>query len=107
MEAVDDRLVEALCSAASELGFRLEAPYDAVRADGERVRIEGYLPDFGGPGGLAVVSFARRLKLGSLELPMSILTKDYRKYRAKLFISALNDWGWYGPEPRPNWLQAR
>jgi len=104
MEAVDERLLAALQEASEDLGFRLVTPFDAAAAGGNQVRIEGYLPDFGGPEGIAIVSFARRLKLGSLKLPMSILPKEYRKYRRKLFVAALRDFGWFGRGVPPEWL---
>jgi hypothetical protein len=74
--------------------------------NGRAVQVEGYLPDFGGPGGLAVVSFERRLRLGSLNIPMSILPKEYRKYRRKVFVSALSDFGWHGRGSPPPWLEG-
>ena len=106
MEAIDDRLVAALKAASDELGFRLISPFDAVGVSGEPIRLEGYLPDFGGPDGIALVSFQRRIKFGAVKLPMSILTAEYRKYRRTLFVSAVSDWGWHGEGPHPEWLKA-
>ena len=106
MEAIDDRLVAALKSASNELGFRLVSPFDAVDVNGRPLRLEAHLPDFGGPDGIALVSFQRRIKFGDLALPMSILSADYRKYRRKLFVSALSDWGWHGVGPPPGWLKS-
>jgi hypothetical protein len=106
MEAIDERLVAALREASKDLGFRLVSPFDAKSADGHPVQVEGYLPDFGGPEGIALVSFARRLRLGSLKLPMSILPKEYRKYRRKMFLKALSDFRWHGQGSQPDWLES-
>jgi hypothetical protein len=106
METVDTRLVAALEQASSDLGFRLVSPFDAVTVDGRSIEVEGYLPDFGGPDGIVLVSFERRLKLGALMLPISILPKEYRKYRRKDFVSTLRDFGWHGAGARPTWFGA-
>ena len=106
MESLDQRLMDALALAADELGFRLVSPFDLLLANDQTVRIEGYLPDFGGPNGIALVSFQRRIKLDAVQFPTSILTKEYRKYSRKLFVSALSDWGWSGSGAGPDWLAA-
>lgn len=106
MEALDDRLMAALRDASDDLGFRLQSPFEAIHTDGETVLVEGYLPDFGGPDGIVLVSFQRRLKLAALQLPMSILPKESRHYVRKHMIADLSDFGWYGKGARPAWLKC-
>ena len=68
--------------------------------------VEGFLPDFGGPSGMVLVSFSRRIKLGALKLPMSILPKESRKYSQKAVVAELSDWGWFGDGEPPVWLNG-
>ena len=106
MEQLDQRLLAALREAANDLEITLVAPYDTTRENGEAVCIEGYFPHFGDGQGIAFVSFSRRLKLGSLVVPMAICPKEYRKYDRKRYISALSDFGWRGNGTPPVWLNS-
>jgi len=96
METLDERIMAAWQAASADLGFRLVSPFSAEDRAGKAVLVEGYLPDFGGSEGMVIVSFARRIKLESLRLPMSTLRKESRKYDRKAVIAALSDWGWFG-----------
>lgn len=99
-------MIAAWKEAAAELGIRLESPFETQDSLGNVILVEGFLPDFGGPSGMLIVSFSRRLKLGSLPLPMSILPRASRQYSRKHFMSELKDWGWYGGNHKPGWLDG-
>lgn len=107
MDSLDERMIAAWQLASSDLGFRLIAPFATKDRAGNELVLEGYLPDFGGPDGMAVVSFARRIKFDAIEPPMSILGKESRKYIRKHVIAELRDWGWFGPDEAPSWLAGR
>ena len=106
MKTIDQRMIAAWEEAASELGIRLESPFRTEDSLGNEVILEGFLPDFGGPSGMVIVSFSRRIKLGSLPLPISILPQASRKYSRKHFVSELRDWGWYGGTQKPDWMDG-
>ncbi len=107
MDALDDRLMAAWRTASSDLGFRLVSPFSAKDRIGKTVSVEGYLPDFGGPEGTVLVSFARRMRRGALKLPMAILPKEDRKYARKSVMATLSDLGWFGVGDAPPWLNVR
>lgn len=106
MQTIDQRMVAAWQTASSELGIRLEAPFRTNDNLGGEVLVEGFLPDFGSPSGMLIVSFSRRIKLGSLPLPMSVLPKESRKYSRAHFVSELKDWGWHGGSHKPDWMDG-
>jgi len=104
MESLDARLIAAWQVASEDLGFRFTTPYRTADSDGRELVLEGHLPDFGGPDGMVIVSFERRIKLGAIDAPMSILPKEDRKYARKHVIAELRDWGWFGFGAPPPWL---
>lgn len=106
MESLDTRLISAWQFASNDLGFRFISPYQTVDRNGNEFSLEGYLPDFGGPEGMAIVSFDRRIKSNAIDITMSILPKEDRKYVRKHVIAALRDWGWFGLGSPPSWLSG-
>jgi len=106
MNALDERLIAAWRRASVDLGFRLVAPFVATDQAGNELVLEGYLPDFGGPDGMVIVSFERRIKFGAVDRPMSILAIESRKYVRKHVITELRDWGWSGLGEQPAWLNG-
>lgn len=107
MKELDNRLIDAWQLASAELCIQFESPFQAEKTMGGQILVEGFLPDFGSPQGMAIVSFSRRIKLASLRMPMTILPKESRKYIRKHFIAELKDWGWYGADPKPDWLNGK
>jgi len=107
MDAPDERLIAAWKLASVDLGFRFVAPFVTVDRAGNKLVFDGYLPDFGGPEGMVIVSFARRIKFGAIERPMSVLGKQSRKYIRKHTIEELRGWGWFGSADPPTWLSGR
>lgn len=104
-DLLDDALIEAWQVAASDLGFRLEAPYRLVTSAGDRIWVEGFLPDFGGDRGMVFRSVAHTAP--STDLYVSLIATTYRRYAREIFVEALTDWGWFGPaDRRPDWLIA-
>jgi hypothetical protein len=106
-DKLDQKLVDAWQTAAEDLGFRFVSPFAAVDKRGATVFVEGFLPDFGGPEGMTVVSATRRFKPGESGRPYCILPIAERKYRRESVIETLKDFGWYGSDgDRPVWLRS-
>lgn len=103
---LDSRLITAWELAADDLGFRFITPFQTADRDGRTLLLEGHLPDFGGQHGIAIISFSRRIKLGTINMPVSIMPKEARKYVRKHVISELRDWGWFGPGSPPIWMNG-
>lgn len=100
---LDAALIEAWRIAASDLGFRLEAPYCLSTLTGERIWVEGFLPDFGGNRGMIFRGLEN--SASPTDRYISRIGPMYRQYKRDSFIEALSDWGWFGPaERRPDWL---
>jgi hypothetical protein len=101
--ALDQAMISAWHEAAADLGFRLQAPYDAGGGAEDAIWVEGFLPDFSTPNGMIFTAYD--------EWPMdtdywcSGLTSSYHRYDRAHFIDTLQDWGWCGaPDEKPEWL---
>lgn len=87
--SLDVALIAAWQMAASDLGFRLEAPYRLETSTGDSIWVEGFLPDFGGKQGMVFRGIGRRAP--SIDLYVSLVSPDYRTYTRDRFIEALAD----------------
>lgn len=111
LEGLFGRMRKAWTQAAAELGFRFEAPL--VLRGAPECSCCGWLPDFGGPRGTAILSRedppAAHDAVVRLGYYLSYLNpRYYESYDAACFQETLRDWGWYGPESmRPAWLDPR
>jgi len=102
-DTLDAALIEAWQRAASDLGLRLEAPYSLSTSAGDRILVEGFLPDFGGNQGMVFRGVEHRAP--STDLYVSLIGPIYRRYERERFIEALTDWAWFGhANGRPDWL---
>lgn len=100
--ALDQKIISAWREAASDLGFRLEAPYKFETDDGRTVWVEGHLPDFGGKAGMIFTELDGESYCTNLY--QSRLSDCYHWYDRKLFVNTLNDWGWHGAKDNaPQW----
>ncbi|HUC33236.1 MAG TPA: hypothetical protein VMS14_07515 [Ilumatobacteraceae bacterium] len=100
--AVDSR---AWQEAAMDLGVEVIAP--GVIDGFEFVAI---LPDFGSPGGAAVLTYDDSLRGPAANAAeargyfVSIVNPQiYRVFQRERFIETLDDWGWFGTENAPEW----
>jgi hypothetical protein len=108
-------LAKAWREAAAKLGFVFESPfYLTIR--GHRRDVVGFLPHFGSVNGMVVDAWIS----GSADTTRSLLeaaqradlfcscvnADTYDRFDEKVFIDALNDWGYFGPENlRPEWAK--
>lgn len=109
-------MAQAWQMAAADLSIEFVSPYtfrDA--ADGE-FTCAGLLVNFGGPKGTIIhsqhdfesdeqwaLADAAETALGFYGSGLS--PYHYERYERELFVEALNDWGWFGPEgEHPSWF---
>ncbi len=97
---------------ARQLGVGVEAPF-FLRHEGENVRFDAYLPDFGGPKGMVIVLDGKTLDCQEYQVARSagyyfsalngsaeISEADVRE--------TLNDWGFFGEDTlRPAWYTGK
>ena len=103
---MDTEVSLAWKEAGVRLGIRVRAPHELAMPDGNFVSVEAYLPDFGGPAGIAVVSMEDepRARLASAAgVYVSQVSSSYRSFDEPLFRETLDDWGWHatGSAPPP------
>ena len=108
-------LVNAWQEASSELGFAFEGPY-TLTIDDERFSVIGFLRDFGSPKGMILDTWISGFSTNTHSLHEAakragifcscISAETYGQYSKNVFIEALNDWGYFGPEKaRPSWAR--
>jgi hypothetical protein len=110
-------LASAWRKAAEKVAFVFDSPH-ILTIDNERHSVIGFLPHFGSPNGMTLDTWipghpestrslheaARRAGL----FCSCISAETYDRYDEKIFIEALNDWGYFGPEKlRPPWARHR
>lgn len=109
--AIDRQISNAWLEAGSFLSIRVVAPYQVHLPDGDKVEVEAFLPDFGGPDGAVAVSLedeARGKRAADGPHYLSLLASDYRRFDEILFRETLDDWGWFGRDSeRPIWYRGR
>jgi len=106
-----DRVAAAWLEAADDLGVRVETGGGLSDHEGRRYDFVVVLPDFGGPGGAAVlvdrpdsVHMVRLRRLAkSHGVFLSFVRDGYESYDRDLFIVTLNDWQWHGVGDPPAW----
>ena len=105
--AIDVEMSAAWREAGAQLQIRVIAPFGLALPDGSTVMVEAFLPDFGGPRGMVVLSFeddVRAERTAATELYRSLLGNAYRRFDEALFRETLDDWGWFGDDAtRPAW----
>jgi hypothetical protein len=108
---IDDKMVAAWREAASCLGVRVVAPYSLELADGTLIKVEAWLPDFGGPLGAVAVALADRERCARVIQSnhfVSQLASTYSRFEVRFFRDTLNDWQWFGPvADRPPWYTGK
>ena len=109
MSNIDPRLVEAWRTAAAELGISVVAP---VEIGGETC--VALLRDFGSPAGAVVVEvdgLRAEAATASAEAAgyfVSAMTAAaYERFDRELFVTTLDDWGWFGSGDAPPWYSGR
>jgi hypothetical protein len=109
--SVDSDVATAWREAALRLGVRVLAPHEIQLPDGGSVTVEAFLPDFGGPSGIAVVTLEDELRAklaDSAGVFVSQVSTDYRSFDEQLFRATLDDWGWHATaSPAPPWYTGR
>lgn len=103
-------LAEACLAAGRDLGITIVVPFSIEDNSGEVVGYAAFLPDFGGPRGTLVYDYRepqhRSAAASRAGYFCSGLNPDvYCPYNRDVYVEALADWGWFGPESaRPTWL---
>jgi RNAse (barnase) inhibitor barstar len=103
---IDEAMVQAWREAAADLGIRVVAPFAFITSDGEAIKAEAFVPEFGGPYGAIALSNDlhpyRRIEFAGRFF--SFLGNTYRSYDRQAFIDMLDDWGWFGEKGKePDW----
>ena len=100
-------MAQAWIDAASDLGIRVEHPFQFVTADGASATTRGvYLPDFGSEKGtLLTCRFDSDQVHEAAEatdyFQSALSPHHYEPYRRSVFVAALNDWGSFGGSAAP------
>jgi len=97
--------------AAADLGIRFLSPF-TIEHRGKTYWCTGILPDFGGPLGAVIVD--RHSSDDTIEIcdhagyfASGLNPLYYETYDRVRFVSALNDWGWFGsPSDVPSWFRG-
>ena len=103
-------MAQAWIDAARDLGIRVEHPFQFRSPDGADVTTQGvYLPDFGSESGALLTCRldpdSVRAAADETDYFQSTLNPNrYEPYSRPVFISALDDWGWFGPSSPPEWF---
>ena len=106
-----ERVAAAWVQAADDLGVRVETGGRLSDDEGRRYAFAAVVPDFGGPGGAAVLvdepasvgMLTLRRAASSHGVFMSFVSDEYETYDRDLFIGTLNDWQWHGQGDPPAW----
>lgn len=96
-----------LIRACNDLGVRIDVPF-CVTVNGKTIEVEARLPDFGGPGGLLVLSEddGRVNALVDAQLSFSVLDGDPGPYDLEVYKMLFSDWGWASDALPPEWLMS-
>jgi len=110
-------VVKAWRRAATDLGIRVQAPYELANKSGQLCHFAAYVPDFGGRKGMlafvieppdfehdkAAVECAADHGVG-----LSCLNVEtYARYDRQTFIDMLDDWQYFGKKAsRPDWYSG-
>lgn len=111
---LNPKLVEAWQEAGRDLGIRVTAPAGLSGSSKSLFFCEAFVPDFGSPSGMIVVSrkTERRVRreLRGLEGVAVTISpeRQQRAYVRKYIIDELIDWGWFGaPGDEPDWYKEK
>jgi len=106
-----ERVAAAWRQAADDLGVRGETEESLSDSEGRQEGCAVVLPDFGGPGGAAVLIddpipvrlLTLRRAASNHGLFISFVSDEFETYDRDLFIRTLNDWQWHGMGDPPPW----
>lgn len=100
-------IVEAWKKAGVELGIEVLAPYILPLDNGKMLEYEVFLPQFGGQDGalLTTLDDTEKYKLAKEngKYCSQLNVDTYGTFDRKIFIEALNDFGWFGGGVPPSW----
>jgi hypothetical protein len=101
---------QAWIEAGEILKIQVVAPFQ-FRSEDALFDCIAWLPDFGGPRGLALISLndegEMRVTLDRAGYFVSALGPDCDVFKQQTFTDALLDWGYFGPaEHRQPWMDA-
>jgi len=104
-------MVAAWREAASDLEIRIVIPWLFSDESGTTHECLAFLPDFGGPKGMAIANLGDTIMDNVWEAleespyyHSSLNPSSYGVYERSRWISTLYDWGWFGPATeRPGW----
>jgi len=107
---LDAEVIQAWRHAAVDLGIVVRTPVGVENEVGVAL-----VTQFGGPRGTIIVRHddprdakLRRLAHEAGYFVSQIAAASYKTYDRDLFVSTLDDWGWFGhPVPPPAWYTER
>jgi hypothetical protein len=110
-------VVKAWQRAATDLGIRVQAPYELADKTGQLCYFAAYVPDFGSrKGALALVIEPPDFKQDEVTVECAkhhgiwcsaLNIETYAKYDRQAFIDMLDDWQFFGKEEaRPEWYSG-
>lgn len=106
------KLIQEFELASDDLGLAIVAPYDVTMANGQTVRADVLLKNFGGRLGMLVFSTGAAVAphgdaLFDEGYGISVLHEPEEvKYDRDSFVRMLSDWSWTGPpNERPAWIK--
>jgi hypothetical protein len=112
MESVENKMAAAWTAAAADLGIEFRTPF-VLRRGSRAIHCAGLLPHFGCQKGTVIASKEDPEDVLDIADALGynapgLSPYAYETYERKRFITALSDWGWFGPwKRRPPWLAPR
>ena len=113
--SIELEISEAWQQAAVDLGLTVHAAEAADCGEEDRVAYAVRVDDFGSPAGTVCRYYeAPQIELYRLHawaqrvgLFVSLLARPYSTYKRDLFLSTLDDWGWFGVGKPPGWYSGQ
>ena len=113
LESLFNRPCRTWLKAAKDLDIEIVCPYVFMGSNGEKYKITGHLPQFGGGKGLLVFSYSDSDKAvdesdRAHEFSQSFLGPQYyEQYDRRKIMDLLEDWGWSGKGEPPAWFKGK
>lgn len=106
----NSKLIHKWQQARDDLGLRITAPAEIDLGNGDTIRADVLLLDFGAKNGMIVITDFNLVKrhletLQRLGYGFSVLNEPRDAYNREGFIDMLSDWGWSGNQPAPDWVK--
>ena len=109
------KVSSAWIHAGLALGVKVTAPYE-MRSDSGLVTYAAFLPEFGNLNGMLIgvltlpdheVDEGAKQAAKRAGMYVSFVNAEiYEEYKKEVFVEALRDWGYFGPEKyKPQWLK--